>query len=114
MILPDDPNESAQQADVALAALHAGNLDAPDYRAQLRTLAARYPTALSICAALGECSESSDVIAAYAFFRTGGRPGPVLEFIPTAHEEESEPRGSDCRKRCGSHGQETRECKVKN
>ena len=45
MILPDDPNESAQQADVALAALHAGNLDAPDCRAQLNTLTAHYPTA---------------------------------------------------------------------
>jgi hypothetical protein len=75
VVLPDDPADSAQQAAEALAAFQAGRIDAAICRAQLNTLAVRYPTSLSTWAALGELTLPSDVIAAYAFFRTGYHRG---------------------------------------
>jgi hypothetical protein len=75
VILSDDPADSPQQAAEALAAWQAGKIDAATCRAQLNALAARYPTSLSTWAALGELSLPDDVIAAYAFFRTGYHRG---------------------------------------
>jgi hypothetical protein len=75
VMLSDDPADSPQQAAEALAAWQAGKIDAATCRAQLNALAARYPTSLSTWAALGELSLPDDVIAAYAFFRTGYHRG---------------------------------------
>ena len=75
VILPDDPADSAQQATEALTAVQAGKIDVATCRAQLNALAARYPTSISTWAALGELSLPDDVIAAYAFFRTGYHRG---------------------------------------
>jgi hypothetical protein len=75
VILPDDPADSARQAAEALAAFQAGTIDAATCRTQLNTLATRYPTSLSTWAALGELTLPDDVIAAYAFFRTGYHRG---------------------------------------
>jgi hypothetical protein len=73
--LPDDPADSAQQAAETLAAFRAVQIDASACRDRLNALAARYPTSLSIWAALGELTLPHDVIAAYAFFRTGYHRG---------------------------------------
>jgi hypothetical protein len=75
VLLPDDPADSAQQATETLAAYQSGKLAAAACRTQLNALAARYPTALNAWAALGELVLPNDVIAAYAFFRTGYHRG---------------------------------------
>ena len=48
---------------------------AADYHARLNTIAAQHPTCLPVWAALGELALPNDVIAAYAFFRTGYHRG---------------------------------------
>jgi Protein of unknown function (DUF3151) len=75
VILPDDPRDSARQAAEALAAMQAGSIDHAACQARLNALAARYPTSLGTWAALGELALHHDVIAAYAFFRTGYHRG---------------------------------------
>jgi hypothetical protein len=75
LILPDDPADSARLAAEACAAGQTGDIDQTTCRARLSALAARYPTSLSTWAALGELALSNDVIAAYAFFRTGYHRG---------------------------------------
>lgn len=75
IILSADPADSAQKSADALASFQDGTLDAAACRHQLNTLAARHPTSLSTWAALGELSLPNDVIAAYAFFRTGYHRG---------------------------------------
>lgn len=75
IILPDDPADSAQQVAAAAAALEAGRIPAAEYHARLNTVAAQHPTCLLVWAALGELALSNDVIAAYAFFRTGYHRG---------------------------------------
>ena len=75
VVLPPDPEDSAQQVAAALAAFQAGQSTASAYRAQLSTIAARHPTCLNAWAALGELALPDDVIAAYAFFRVGYHRG---------------------------------------
>src|SRR5215475_13448010 len=75
VVLPPDPDDSAQQVVAALTAFAAGQSTASAYRAQLNTIAARYPTCLNAWAALGELALPDDVIAAYAFFRVGYHRG---------------------------------------
>jgi Protein of unknown function (DUF3151) len=75
VILPDDPADSARQAAETCAAVQAGTIDPATCRAQLNTLAARHPTSLCTWAALGELALDHDIIAAYAFFRTGYHRG---------------------------------------
>jgi Protein of unknown function (DUF3151) len=75
VILPPDPDDSAQQVAAALVAFQAGQSTALTYREQLTVVAARHPTCLSAWAALGELALSDDVIAAYAFFRVGYHRG---------------------------------------
>jgi Protein of unknown function (DUF3151) len=75
VILPPDPDDSAQQVAAALVAFQAGQSTALAYREQLTAVAARHPTCLSAWAALGELALSDDVIAAYAFFRVGYHRG---------------------------------------
>lgn len=73
--LPADPEDSASQTATAQSAFQAGKLDVAAYRQQLNAIVRRYPTCLSGWAALGELSLPDDVIAAYAFFRTGYHRG---------------------------------------
>jgi Protein of unknown function (DUF3151) len=75
VVLPPDPDDSAQQVTAALAAFQAGQSTASAYRAQLNAIAARHPTCLNAWAALGELALPDDVIAAYAFFRVGYHRG---------------------------------------
>jgi hypothetical protein len=75
VILPADPADSAQQVAAALTAFQAGQLTAQTYRAQLTSIAARFPTSLSVWAALGELTLPEDTVTAYAFFRTGYHRG---------------------------------------
>jgi hypothetical protein len=75
VVLPPDPDDSAQQVAAALATFQAGQNTASVYRAQLNTIAARHPTCLNAWAALGELALPDDVIAAYAFFRVGYHRG---------------------------------------
>jgi hypothetical protein len=75
VILPPDPDDSASQTVEAQTAFQAGRLEASAYRQQLNAIAARYPTCLSVWAALGELNLPDDVIAAYAFFRVGYHRG---------------------------------------
>jgi hypothetical protein len=75
VVLPPDPDDSAQQVAAALAAFQAGQGAASAYRTQLNAIAARYPTCLNAWAALGELALPDDVIAAYAFFRVGYHRG---------------------------------------
>ena len=75
IVLPPDPADSAQQVATALAAFQAGQGAASTYRERLNTIAVRYPMCLNVWAALGEWALSSDVIAAYAFFRVGYHRG---------------------------------------
>jgi Protein of unknown function (DUF3151) len=75
VILPPDPDDSAQQVAAALVAFQAGQSTALAYREQLNAVVARHPTCLSAWAALGELALSDDVIAAYAFFRVGYHRG---------------------------------------
>jgi hypothetical protein len=75
VVLPPDPDDSAQQVTTALTTFQAGQLTASAYRERLNTVATRYPTCLNAWAALGELTLSNDVIAAYAFFRVGYHRG---------------------------------------
>ena len=75
VVLPADPDNSAQQAAEILAAFQAGKIEAQTCRERLNMLAARYPTSLNTWAALGELTLLDDVVAAYAFFRTGYHRG---------------------------------------
>jgi hypothetical protein len=75
VVLPPDPDDSAQQVAAAFAAFHAGQSTMSAYRLQLNAIAARYPTCLNAWAALGELALPDDVIAAYAFFRVGYHRG---------------------------------------
>ena len=75
VVLPPDPDDSAQQIAAAITAFQAGQSTTSAYRAQLSAIAARYPTCLSAWAALGELALPDDVIAAYAFFRVGYHRG---------------------------------------
>src|SRR5919109_2279940 len=75
VVLPPDPDDSAQQVAAALAVFQAGQSTVSAYRAQLNAVAARYPTCLNAWAALGELALPDDVIAAYAFFRVGYHRG---------------------------------------
>jgi hypothetical protein len=75
VVLPPDPDDSAQQVTAAFAAFQAGQSTTSAYRAQLNAIAARYPTCLNAWAALGELALPDDVIAAYAFFRVGYHRG---------------------------------------
>jgi hypothetical protein len=75
VVLPPDPDDSAQQVAAAFAAFQAGQSTTSAYRAQLNAVAARYPTCLNAWAALGELALPDDVIAAYAFFRVGYHRG---------------------------------------
>ena len=75
VVLPPDPDDSAQQVAAAFAAFQAGQITVSAYRERLNAIAARYPTCLSAWAALGELALPDDVIAAYAFFRVGYHRG---------------------------------------
>lgn len=75
IVLPPDPEDSAQRVATAYTAFQAGELQEAAYRDALNTIAARYPTCLSAWAALGELSLPNDVIAAYAYFRVGYHRG---------------------------------------
>src|SRR5215475_14225653 len=75
IVLPPDPDDSAQQVAAALAAFQAGQKAAAAYRTQLNAIAAHYPTCLNAWTALGELALPDDVIAAYAFFRVGYHRG---------------------------------------
>ena len=74
-VLPDDPDHSREQTEAAQTEFEAGQLDAAAYRERLNTIVRSYPTCLSAWAALGELSLPDDVIAAYAYFRTGYHRG---------------------------------------
>lgn len=75
VVLPPDPDDSAQQVAAACTAFQAGQSTVSAYRERLNAIAARYPTCLSAWAALGELALPNDVIAAYAFFRVGYHRG---------------------------------------
>lgn len=75
VILPDDPDDSREQIEAAQTDFEAGQLDAPAYRERLNAVVKSYPTCLSAWASLGELSLPDDVIAAYAYFRTGYHRG---------------------------------------
>ncbi|GIX46232.1 MAG: hypothetical protein KatS3mg131_0443 [Candidatus Tectimicrobiota bacterium] len=75
LALPADPANSAQRAEEVLAAWQQGTLTVQACRQRLNDLARQYPTALSVWAALGELVLPEDVVAAYAFFRTGYHRG---------------------------------------
>jgi hypothetical protein len=75
VILPDDPEDSRAQTEAAQTAFEAGQLDAAAYRERLNAVVRSHPTCLSAWAALGELSLPDDVIAAYAYFRTGYHRG---------------------------------------
>lgn len=75
MQLSDDPGDSASQVHVAEAARQAGQLETAAYQAQLKAIAAQFPTCLSAWAALGELALPDDAVTAYAFFRTGYHRG---------------------------------------
>jgi hypothetical protein len=75
VVLPDDPADSAPQVAVALTAFQAGQTTASACRTSLNAIATRYPTCLNVWAALGDLTLPDDVIAAYAFFRTGYHRG---------------------------------------
>lgn len=75
VIFPADPDDSARHTAEAQTAFQAGKLDASEYRAQLSAIAQRYPACLSAWATLGELTLPDDIIASYAFFRTGYHRG---------------------------------------
>jgi hypothetical protein len=75
VVLPDDPGNSRAQAEAAQTEFETGRLDATAYRERLNTIVRAYPTCLSAWAGLGELSLPDDVIAAYAYFRTGYHRG---------------------------------------
>lgn len=74
-VLSDDPGDSGERASQAVAALEAGEIEPTACRELLNAIASQYPASLSAWAALGELALSDDVIAAYAFFRTGYHRG---------------------------------------
>jgi hypothetical protein len=74
VILPEDPADSAQQVAAAETSWHAGQ-PSQAYREQLTRIAARFPTCLSVWAALGELTLPDDAVTAYAFFRVGYHRG---------------------------------------
>ena len=74
-VLSDDPGDSGERAAQAVAALEAGEIEPAACRERLNAIASQYPASLSAWAALGELALSDDVIAAYAFFRTGYHRG---------------------------------------
>lgn len=75
VVLSAGPQDSDQQADAIVADYQAGTINADCCRQRLSALTARYPTSLNAWAGLGESVLSNDVIAAYAFFRTGYHRG---------------------------------------
>ena len=74
-VLSDDPADSAARATQAQAALAAGEIEPAACRERLNAIASQYPASLSAWAALGELVLADDVVAAYAFFRTGYHRG---------------------------------------
>ena len=74
-VLSDDPGDSAERAAQAQAALEAGEIEPAACRERLSAIAAQHPASLSAWTALGELALSADVVAAYAFFRTGYHRG---------------------------------------
>ena len=74
-VLSDDPGDSGERTAQAVAALEAGEIEPSACRERLSGIASQYPGSLSAWAALGELALSGDVIAAYAFFRTGYHRG---------------------------------------
>ena len=74
-VLSDDPGDSAERAAQAQAALAAGEIEPAACRERLSAIASQHPASLSAWAALGELALADDVIAAYAFFRTGYHRG---------------------------------------
>ena len=74
-VLSDDPGDSAERAARAQTALEAGEIEATVCRERLNTIASQYPASLSAWATLGELALADDVVAAYAFFRTGYHRG---------------------------------------
>ena len=74
-VLAADPGDSGERAAQAVAALAAGEIEPAACRERLSAIASQYPAALSAWAALGELALPEDVVAAYAFFRTGYHRG---------------------------------------
>ena len=74
-VLSDDPGDSGERAAQAVAALEAGEIAPAACRERLKAIASQHPSSLGTWAALGELALSDDVIAAYAFFRTGYHRG---------------------------------------
>ena len=74
-VLSDDPGDSAERAVQTQAALAAGEIEPAACRKRLSAIASQHPASLSAWAALGELALADDVIAAYAFFRTGYHRG---------------------------------------
>ena len=74
-VLPDDPGDSAERVAQAQSALAAGEIEPAACRERLNATASQYPASLNAWAALGELALADDVIAAYAFFRTGYHRG---------------------------------------
>lgn len=74
-VLSADPGDSDERAAQAVAALAAGEIEPAACRERLSAIASQYPAALSAWAALGELALPDDVVAAYAFFRTGYHRG---------------------------------------
>ena len=75
VVLSAGPQDSDRQADAMIADYQAGTIDADSCRQRLSALATRYPTSLNAWAGLGELVLPNDVVAAYAFFRTGYHRG---------------------------------------
>lgn len=74
-VLSDDPGDSGERAAQSVAALEAGEIGPAACRARLNAIASQYPASLGAWAALGELALQDDVVAAYAFFRTGYHRG---------------------------------------
>jgi len=74
-VLSADPGDSGERAAQTVAALAAGEIEPAACRERLNAIASQYPAALSAWAALGELALPDDVVAAYAFFRTGYHRG---------------------------------------
>jgi hypothetical protein len=66
-VLPEPPTDAAQALSVALAG--------PAPRDEIAAVAARWPRYLEAWASLAELSVDEDVVAAYAFARTGYHRG---------------------------------------
>lgn len=74
-VLSDDPGDSAARVTQAQAALAAGEIEPAACRERLNAIASQHPASLNAWAALGELVLADDVVAAYAFFRTGYHRG---------------------------------------